>query len=128
METGLYAYLAASTPGLQVSRLPDYLAAATWQARRWQGIDPVKEASADEKNLQNGLTSRSRIIMSRGEDPDEIAAERLADVALFGPLPTLIAAEPDASAPDPDGDAADDSGTDKKPRRNFLPISKLRPV
>jgi capsid protein len=26
-------YLAAATPGLQVSRLPDYLAAATWQAR-----------------------------------------------------------------------------------------------
>jgi len=50
------------------------------------------------------------------------------DVRLFGPLPTLIAAAPDASAPDPDGDAADDSGTDKKPRRNFLPISKLRPV
>ena len=56
------------------------------------------------------------------------ARERLADVALFGPLPTLIAAAPDASAPDPDGDAADDSGTDKKPRRNFLPIPNLRPV
>ena len=66
--------------------------------------------------------------MSRGEDPDEIAAERIADVALFGPLPMLTAAAPDAGAQDPDGDAADDSGTDKKPRRNFLPISKLRPV
>jgi capsid protein len=121
-------YLAAATPGLQVSRLPDYLAAATWQARRWQGIDPVKESQADETNLQNGLTSRSRIIMARGEDPDEIAAERAADVALFGPLPTASAAAPDAGAPDPDGDAADDSVADKRPRRNFLPISKLRPV
>ena len=122
-------YIAASTPGLQVSRLPDYLAASSWQARRWQGIDPVKESIADEKNLQNSLTSRSRIIMSRGEDPDEIAAEIAADVALFGPLP---AATPVDSAliadPADPADQADGQPTKKTPRRNFLPSSHLRPV
>ena len=125
-------YLAAATPGLQVSRLPDYLAAATWQARRWQGIDPVKEALADETNLQNGLTSRSRIIMSRGEDPDEIAAERDADVSLFGPLPTAtpgataMAADP-ADPADP-AEPAESAPAKKSPQRNFLPSSHLRPV
>ena len=118
-------YIVAATPGLEMSRLADYLAAATWQARRWQGIDPVKEASADEKNLQNSLTSRSRIIMSRGEDPEEVAAEIAADEALFGPLPrpsALTLAASDTSAdPDAAGDAA-------PARRNFLPRFTLRPV
>ena len=118
-------YIVAATPGLEISRLADYLAAATWQARRWQGIDPVKEASADEKNLQNSLTSRSRIIMSRGEDPEEVAAEIAADEALFGPLP-----RPSANAPDPSDNSDDpEAAGDAAPaRRNFLPRFTLRPV
>ncbi len=75
------------TPGLDMSRLDDYLAAATWQPRRWKGIDPVKEASGNEIDLKLGLTSRRRLIMERGEDPDEIADEIERDAAQFGPLP-----------------------------------------
>ena len=70
--------------------------------------------------------------MSRGEDPDEIAAERDADVALFGPLPTAtpgataMAADP-ADPADP-AEPAESAPAKKSPQRNFLPSSHLRPV
>lgn len=79
-------YLIYKTPQLKPSRIDEYLAAATWQPRRWHGIDPVKEATADEINLRLKLTSRRRRIMERGEDPDEIAAEIAAEEKLYGPL------------------------------------------
>lgn len=92
-------YLALSA-GLSVSRVPDYLAAVTWQPRRWAGIDPVKEANAAEINLGLKLTSRRRLILERGEDPDEIAAEVEAEEKRFGPInPAPVR----PSAPD-DGD------------------------
>lgn len=67
-----------SVPDLAVlspSRLAEYLDAATWQPRRWEGIDPLKEENANDMRLKNRLTSRRRIILARGEDPDEIDAE-----------------------------------------------------
>lgn len=73
-----------ATPSLQASRLDAYLAAARWQPRRWQGIDPAKEEMANDLRLKNKLTSRRRIIAERGEDPDEIAAEIAAEEDIYG--------------------------------------------
>ena len=72
---------------LVASRIADYVAACTWRPRRWAGIDPQKEALANESDLKYGLTSRSRIILERGDDPEEIARERDLDEELFGELP-----------------------------------------
>lgn len=77
-------YLVLHTRGLSPSRIDEYRAAATWQGRRWKGIDPVKEANADEANLRNKLTSRRRIILERGDDPDEVAAEIEAEEKRYG--------------------------------------------
>lgn len=79
-------YAVLVVPTMSPSRIDAYRNCATWRPRRWEGIDPVKEAAANESDLRNGLTSRSRIILERSEDPDEIAAERKADDELFGPL------------------------------------------
>lgn len=83
---------------LSIRRLPDYLAAATWQGRRWVAIDPVKGASSDDTRLKNKTTTRRRIWLEQGVDPDEMAAEVLEDIATFGPLesaPATPAAPPD---------------------------------
>lgn len=74
-----------ATPTLSAQRLDAYLAGSTWQARRWVGIDPLKEAKANETNLAMRLTSRRRIQLERGDDPDEIALEIAAEEELYGP-------------------------------------------
>lgn len=96
-------YLVLRTDGLYADRLPAYLAASTWQPRRWAGIDPVKEAAASEINLRLRLTSRRRLILERGEDPDEIAAEIEQEEKLYGPI---------APTPGTSEDAADDEEDD----------------
>ena len=95
-----------------------------------KGMDNSEQPGRRERKRTQQLDHFATTAWSlfEAEGYEAVTMERIADVALFGPLPTLIAAAPDASAPDPDGDAADDSEADKKPRRNFLPISKLRPV
>ena len=95
-------YLVLANRKVPAHRMAEYQAAATWQPRRWAGIDPVKEATADEINLKNRVTSRRRIILERGDDPDEIAAEVAAEELLYGP-PDAPArpVEPDPAPPEP---------------------------
>ena len=78
-------YLVLGTPSLNATRLDAYKAAAAWGPRRWAGIDPNKEAQANETNLNNRLTSRRRILIERGEDPDEVFAEIAEEEKIFGP-------------------------------------------
>lgn len=93
---------------LDPARLPQYLSAATWQPRRWAGIDPKKEAEAAEINLRLGLTSRRRLILERGEDPDEIFAELEQEKELFGE----IAPAADKPAPAQEEDDQEQNGAD----------------
>ena len=79
-------YAATSDPALRPSMVATYQDAIGWQPRRWAGIDRVKEANADETNLRMGLTSRRRIILGRGEDPEEIASEVAAEEKIYGRL------------------------------------------
>lgn len=93
-------YLVLGTPRLDATKIALYQAAVTWQPRRWPGIDPVKEAAANETNIKNRLTSRRRIILERGEDPDEVFAEIEAEEAIFG-APDAAAQPSDPNAGDP---------------------------
>lgn len=92
-------YLVLATPALKASRMDEYLSAATWQPRRWAPLDPLKAAKANETNLQLKLTSRRRLQLQLGEDPDEIAAEVAEEEKLYGPI---------GAAPVPQGGGADD--------------------
>lgn len=96
---------------LDIRRLPEYLDAAGWQPRRWPGIDPVKEADANEKNLANSLTSRRRLILERGEDPDEVFDEIEAEAARFG----RPGAAPAAQAPGPTAGPEEEADDDAEP-------------
>lgn len=100
-------YLILKTPSLKSSRLAEYLAAATWAPRRWQPIDPVKAENANEMRLKQRTTSRRRIMIERGEDPDEIAAEIAEEEKLYG---VYVGAT--GFAPDP---TPGDGAQDKKP-------------
>lgn len=106
-------YLILSTPGLDMAKIETYRAAATWQPRRWRPVDPVKEAAANEANLRNKLTSRRRIILERGDDPDEIAAEIAEEDALYGPMQATGITQAAATPDDDEGDGEDPKkGTD----------------
>lgn len=105
-------YLILNTPPLKMERLAIYAAAATWQPRRWNGIDPVKEATASEINLRLKLTSRRRLIMERGEDPDEIFGEIDTEESKYGAIdPATAALAADAAAAAEAEDAADAAAT-----------------
>lgn len=79
-------YLVLHTPSLKASRLADYLEAASWQPRRWAAIDPLKAASSNDTKLRNKTTSRRRIWLEDGLDPDEMRAEIEEDIRLYGAL------------------------------------------
>lgn len=102
--------------GTGSSRIADILSASTWQSRRWAGIDPVKEANAAEINLGLKLTSRRRLILERGEDPDEIALEVEAEEKRFGPI-NPVAARPDTT---------DDEGNSPKAKSRHLHLAAAR--
>jgi len=88
-------YAALVTPGLSSQRVQSYLFSATWQPRRWVGIDPLKEANAHRVNLELGLTSRRRLQIERGDDPDEIASEIAEERELYGDVPNALTFEDD---------------------------------
>jgi lambda family phage portal protein len=95
------------------ARYDQYIAAATWQPRRWAGIDPLKEAAAAEKNLALRLTSRRRLILERGEDPEEVFAEIASEEQQFGPLVPNPAAAP---APQDDKDDEEEKPAARRAR------------
>lgn len=92
-------YLALAAQGLRPSLVDAYRAAATWQPRRWAPLDPNKTANANETNLRLKLTSRRRLALERGDDPDELFAEIAEEEKLLGPIApangTAAPAEPD---------------------------------
>ena len=56
----------------------DKFNAAVWQGRRWQWVDPLKDADANIALINNGLRSRSDVIAERGDDIEDVWAQ-LAD-------------------------------------------------
>ncbi|OQA32893.1 MAG: Phage portal protein, lambda family [Betaproteobacteria bacterium ADurb.Bin341] len=51
----------------------------TWIPQGWPYIHPTQDVAAQKTAVEAGLTSRTRIINERGDDPEEIDRERLAD-------------------------------------------------
>jgi lambda family phage portal protein len=46
-----------------------------FQGRRWQWVDPLKEAKAQQALIDNRLKSRSAVIREQGLDPDDVWLE-----------------------------------------------------
>ena len=45
---------------------------ATWNGRRWQWVDPVKDIDANVTAINNGLKSRAQVIAEQGRDIDDV--------------------------------------------------------
>jgi lambda family phage portal protein len=59
---------------LDISKIEKYHD-VSWQGKRWQWVDPLKDEKANERSLKNRTTSFSSIIRRQGEDPDEVFEE-----------------------------------------------------
>lgn len=100
----------------------------TWQARGFASVDPAKESAAVEADLSQQLTSRQRVLASRGESFTEVLDELVEEQALLDEAglgqPPPRAEDDDAENEDEDedadgGDESDDSAgeDDSAPRR-----------
>ncbi|MBU0752374.1 MAG: phage portal protein [Gammaproteobacteria bacterium] len=72
-----------SGKALPADRYEKFRNASRFQGRRWAWVDPMKEAEAQEKLLQNLLTSRTRIAAEQGEEFDDILNELAAEEAMI---------------------------------------------
>lgn len=51
-----------------------------WQPRRWDGPDPVKQATADRNELEIGSETLTAILARKGRDFDDVLNERIAEL------------------------------------------------
>jgi len=88
---------------LDVARADKYKS-VIFAGRRWQWVDPLKEVQAAVLAVDNLIESRSEIIRTRGNDPDEVRQEIAADNAKEAELglQTKEGGENAESEPDPD--------------------------
>lgn len=76
----------------------------TWVPQGWPYIHPTQDVAAQKTAIEIGITSRTRIITERGDDPEEIDRERSEDQAralaagLTDPLVQKLPAAPKAPA------------------------------
>jgi len=85
-EIAVLAGMVELAPGLPVSmdRLTAIERGATWRPRRWEWIDPLKDAQAWALAIKHGWTSVSAVIRERGDDADEVLEELKSDFQRLG--------------------------------------------
>ena len=71
--------LQANGRPLNPARLDRYMA-VTWQARRWDWVDPRADTQSAVDRKNNFLTSPSTIIREQGKDPSEVWTETARDM------------------------------------------------
>lgn len=92
---------------LPAERFEKFYNASRFQGRRWKWVDPAKEADANEKQLANQLTSRTRLAAEQGEEFDDILDELRAEADMIkaaglAPVEKPVApSAPPPPAPDP---------------------------
>lgn len=58
---------------------PEEYRETLWVPQGWPYAHPVQDVDADIKAIRAGLTSRTKVVLGKGEDPEEIDAEQVAD-------------------------------------------------
>ena len=64
-----------SGKAIPADRFDKFRRASRFQGRRWAWVDPAKEADANAKLLETGLTSRTRLAAEQGEEFEDILDE-----------------------------------------------------
>jgi lambda family phage portal protein len=75
-----------------------------WSPQGWQYIHPVQDAQGKQIEVDAGFRSRSSVIAERGDDPEQVDAERAADqerADKLGLMPVVPPADPNAPPPKP---------------------------
>ena len=67
---------------------------AKWLPPAWAGVDPVKDAQADEIAVNNRFKSRAEVVAERGFDVEDVDADFAADTARPANLPVSSKAGP----------------------------------
>lgn len=96
----------------------------SWTTPKIEMDDPKKDGDFEQVEIASGLKSWSKAVRTRGEDPDAVFAELMADVERFkaagipypgqAPAPTPAEAQPEDDAPDEEADKADEENEDDK--------------
>lgn len=69
-----------------LSRGLDYYLPTQWVGRRWDWVDPLKEANAKKVQYEMRIVSLSQIIRERGDEPEEVFKEIAEEDALMKSL------------------------------------------
>jgi lambda family phage portal protein len=77
-ESWLEMYLLSGLSALPMGKY-DKFASPNWLPRRWQWVDPLKDAEANKLMRAQGWKSDSQIVGEQGNDLDEIQEQILAD-------------------------------------------------
>lgn len=77
-ESWLEMYLLTGLSSLPMAKY-DKFSSPNWLPRRWQWIDPLKDAEANKLMRTQGWKSDSQIVGEQGNDLDEIQEQILAD-------------------------------------------------
>lgn len=84
----------------EIGRNRDYK--IKWTPPQFELVDPAREVPPMLESIRGGLTSRSRVIRSRGADPDEIDEERKRDKEREAKMGLEEESEQDESADSPE--------------------------
>jgi lambda family phage portal protein len=101
--------LPASGRALPADRFNKFADASTFLGRRWQWVDPLKDAEAEKALLAAGLTSRSRIAAKTGQDFDEILAELADEQAKIAAAGVVLGDQPVEVEDSPEDEAEDEA-------------------
>lgn len=97
-------------------QLAAVLAAATWQTRGWQWVDPLNDVQAEERALNLGLTSRTVLAAGRGLDFGELVKQLAEENATADAADVHVAGTDFPAAPRQDVVASDATAADAPAR------------
>jgi lambda family phage portal protein len=108
-------------PGLgmrESARAQATYTAANWVMTKWDWIDPQKEITAFRESVRCGFQTRSAIIRSLGDDPEQVDREMAADQQRADRHGLLLDSDARTDHPQPTmGSAPDEAAVPARPRR-----------
>ncbi|EPH6876104.1 phage portal protein, partial [Escherichia coli] len=74
-ESFLRHYSARGIVPIRITAIPHIIDNTTIIRPRFESVDPFKDVSAEIALIDNGLKSRTAVILERGDDPEKVFSE-----------------------------------------------------